>query len=279
LALAEWPPNPVIAMNTADFGFLVDKVTWYHVALVAALAVAARASVVAVRWALQGIAERASPRHRLTILRMIPVIRIAIGVGAVMVAVPILLEPTIANVIALVGSVTFALAFTLKDYASSLAGGLTTILENTYQPGDWIQVDGTYGEVKMIGNRAVHIVTPDDTEVIMPHAYLWSKSVHNATSGKRSLLVVADFYLDPDHDAGAARTLLTGVGESSAGRKQDTEVAVIVLEEPWGTHYRLKAYVEESRRQFQFLSDLTVSGKTALRAAGIRFARAPMAAN
>jgi small-conductance mechanosensitive channel len=33
-------------------------------------------------------------------------------------------------------------------------------------------LDGAYGEVKLVGLRAVHLVTPDDTEVIIPHARL-----------------------------------------------------------------------------------------------------------
>ena len=52
---------------------------------------------------------------------------------------------------------------------------------------------------------------------------------------------------------------------------------MIVLEKPWGTHYRLKAYVQESREQFLFLTDLTVRGKQAIRSLGIRFAQAPFA--
>jgi len=46
--------------------------------------------------------------------------------------------------------------------------GLVTVLENTYQPGDWIEVDGAYGEVKSMAGRAIHLVTADDTEVIIP---------------------------------------------------------------------------------------------------------------
>jgi len=52
---------------------------------------------------------------------------------------------------------------------------------------------------------------------------------------------------------------------------------VIVLEKPWGTHYRLKAYANESREQFLFLTELTIQGKAAIRALGIRFAQAPYA--
>jgi len=50
-----------------------------------------------------------------------------------------------------------------------------------------------------------------------------------------------------------------------------------VHEKPWGTHYRLKAYVKESREQFEFITDLTIRGKEALRAVGIRFAQATYA--
>lgn len=145
------------------------------------------------------------------------------------------------------------------------------------QPGDWIEVDGSYGEVKSIGARAARIVTADDTEIIVPHSRLWSTSIFNATSGNRSLLCVTDFYLDPDHDASVARKRLREVAETSPYRKPESPVTVIVIEKPWGTHYRVKAYVKESREQFLFMTDLTVRGKEAIRSLGIRFAQAPYA--
>ncbi len=258
------------------WGFL-RPLTWQHVLLVVAVLVAAKLLSIGVRWLLGQWAERARPRLRLSILRLIPLARLALGTAAVVVAVPILVEPTLRNVVALVASVGLVLAFGLKDYGSSLLAGLAAVLENTYQPGDWIAVDGTYGEVKSIDARAVRIVTADDTEVIVPHSTLWSKRVANATSGNRSLLCVADFYLHPDHDAALAQRRLIDVGGGSAYRKADTPVSVIVHEKPWGTHYRLKAYVKESREQFEFITDLTIRGKEALRAVGIRFAQATYA--
>src|SRR6267378_4988322 len=112
-----------------------------------------------VRWVLRRVAERAPLRLRLPILRMIPLLRLGVGIAALAVIVPILVEPSFQNVVAIVASVGLALAFVFKDYASSLVAGLVTILEGPYQPGDWIELDGTYGEVKLIGVRAVHIVT------------------------------------------------------------------------------------------------------------------------
>ncbi len=230
-----------------------------------------------IRWSIRHLAEKVPARLRLLILRFIPISRLLIAIAAVVIIVPVLIEPKFQNVIALIASVSVVFAFALKDYVSCLVAGLVTVLENTYQLGDWIEVDGTYGEVKSIGMRAVCIVTPDDTEVSIPHLRLWSTSIFNASSGNQSLLCVADFYLHPEHDASLVRSRLTEVAENSTYRKPGTPVVVIIFEKPWGTHYRLKAYVKESREQFLFITDLTVRGKEILRSLGVRFAQATYA--
>ena len=256
---------------------IVKKLTWEDLSAALGTLVVAWLMATLVRWVVNHAAEKAPARLRLSILRVVPVLRLLIGIGALIIIVPVFIEPKFHNVIILVASAGLGLAFAFKDYASSLAGGLVTILENTYQPGDRIEIDGTYGEVKLIGARAVHLVTADDTEVIVPHSRLWAASIFNASSGQRSLLCVADFYLHPEHDASLVRQRLSEIVESSSYRKPETSVMVVVFEKPWGTHYRLKGYVRESRDQFQFITDLTVRGKEVLRSMGIRFAQAPYA--
>lgn len=260
-------------MNASVFRELI----WEDALLILGVIVLARLTVIAIRRLIVSLAERVPPRLRLTILRALPIAKLLVLIAAVAVVVPIIVEPTFRNVATLLTSMGLALAFTLKDYGSSLAAGLTTVLENAYQPGDWIELDGAYGEVRSIAGRATRIVTADDTEVIIPNARLWSASVHNATSGNRSLMCVANFYLNPDHDSAAACKRLEEIAQTSSYRKPESPVTVIVLEKPWGTHYRLKAYVKESREQFLFLTDLTVRGKAALRSMGLRFAQAAYA--
>jgi len=256
---------------------ILRKLSWEDVLLVLGVLVLTWLAAAVIRWVIRHLAEKVPARLRLFVLRPLPILRLAIGIGAIIVITPILIEPKFQNVIALIASVGFALAYAFKDYGSCLIAGLITVLENTYQPGDWIEVDGTYGEVKSINSRAVHIVTPDDTEVIIPHSRLWSTNIFNATSGNRSLLCVADFYLHPEHDASLVRKRLAEVAETSFYWKPGTPVTVIVFEKPWGTHYRLKAYVKESREQFLFITDLTIRGKEMLRSLGIRFAQATYA--
>lgn len=253
------------------------ELAWKDLLIVLAILILARLLVVIVRWMIRYAAEKAPLRMRLRILRLAPIARLLIEVGSIAAILPILVELTFENVIALVASVALALAFAFKDYLSCLIAGVITILENTYQPGDWIELDGAYGEVTSIGLRAVHLVTADDTEVVIPHSRLWSASVFNASSGNRSLLCVTHFYLDPDHDGSSIRQCLTAIAESSPYRKPDTPITVIAMEKPWGTLYRLKVYAKESREQFLLITDLTIRGKKELREMNIRFAQAPYA--
>src|SRR5258708_4560727 len=255
----------------------LERLAWRDVLIIAAVLILARLLIVLMRWTLRRAAENAEPHRRLAILRISPILRLLIRGAAIVVIVPLLVEPTVPNVLTLSAGLGLALAYTLKDYGSSVVAGLVTVLENTYQPGDWIEVDGAYGEVKSMAGRAIHLVTADDTEVIIPHSRLWSASVYNASSGSRSLLCVANFYLHADHDASAVRENLTEVALASSYRAPDSSVTVTVSEKPWGTHYRVKAYVGESREQFLFITDLTIRGKGMLRNMKLRFAQVPYA--
>jgi small conductance mechanosensitive channel len=259
-----------------QLGFL-RELTWSHVLLVLVVLVGSRVLALAVAGTVRRAAESASPHRRLLILRTAPLARLLIWIAAIAIIIPVLVEPTFEDVVALVATVGLALAFALKDYVSCLIAGVVTILENTYQPGDWIEIDGTYGEVTAIGTRAVHVMTGDDTEVIIPHARLWSSSVFNASGGKRSVLCVTNFYLRADHDGSAVRQALAEIGEISRYRKPESPVKVVAAETPWGTRYKIKAYVTESREQFAMISDLTIRGKERLCSMGIAFAQTPYA--
>ena len=88
---------------------------------------------------------------------------------------------------------------------------------------------------------------------------------------------MTNFYLHADHDGTAVRQTLTEIGEASSYRKPESPVKVIASEMPWGTRYKVKAYVTDSREQFAMITDLTIRGKERLRTMGITFAQAPYA--
>ena len=112
--------------------------------------------------------------------------------------------------------------------------------------------------------RALRLITPDDTTVTIPNIKLWQTNIFNANDGRRNLMCVVDFYLEPRHDAALVRQTLYDVALTSPYISLENPILVIVAEKPWGTHYKIKAYPVDSRDQFQFISDLTIRGKSAL---------------
>ena len=163
-----------IGMNATK---ILNRLELFDVFLIVALLVGARVASFLLRWIIRHLAETAPSRWRLTILKLMPMARLFVVFVALAIIVPIVIQPTFQNVVTLVAAVGLALAFALKDFASSVIAGLVTVVEGLYQPGDWIEVDGAYGEVTVVGLRALRLVTLDDTEVIIPHTKLWSSSI------------------------------------------------------------------------------------------------------
>jgi len=234
----------------------------------------AAALTFALQKALPWVANRLHGKRRHVALALVPLLRLLVIIGAFLLVVPIVLEPSLQNMVAVLGSLGLALGFALKDYASSLVAGVVAVGEAPYRNGDWVEIAGIYGEVTRVGTRAVHLVTPDDNLVTIPHLKLWDEPIANANNGGPQLQCTADFYLDPEHDAAAAREALQDVALTSAYLALDQPIAVVVQECPWGTRYRLRAYPIDARQQFRFTTDLTTRGKAALMRLGIRFATA-----
>ncbi|WP_031432327.1 mechanosensitive ion channel family protein [Methylomarinum vadi] len=220
---------------------------------------------------LPWVANRLHGKPRFFLLAMVPLLRLFFIVASILLVVPRVIEPSLQNMIAVLGSLGLALGFALKDYAASLIAGVVAVGERPYRNGDWIEINGIYGEVSHVGIRTLQLVTPDDTVVTIPHLKLWNQAIANANNGTPKLQCAADFYLHPDHDASQVEQLLLDVALTSPYLRYDEPVAVVVQEHPWGTRYRLKAYPIDPRQQFRFISDLTVRGKEELRALGVAF--------
>lgn len=224
---------------------------------------------------LNWIGNRMHGQVRFRIFALVPMTRLLILITALAIIVPTIIEPSLRNMVTVMGALGLAIGFAMKDYVSSLIAGVVSAVELPYRPGDWVQIEDTYGEVKHVGLRTVDIQTPDDDLVYVPHLKLWDHAVYNANNGGTSLQCVASFYLHPEHEAGWVRKALRDVALTSAYLKFDKPIIIVAEEKPWGTHYRIRAYPVDPRQQFLFITDLTVRGKTVLSAAGVQSAMLP----
>ncbi|NLE76011.1 MAG: mechanosensitive ion channel [Chloroflexi bacterium] len=217
---------------------------------------------------LHTLAARVPGRIRHYILPSVPVVRLAVLVTALVLIVPLIIHPTTENILAILGASALALGFAFRDCVSSIMAGIVSIYEHPYRPGDRVSIERTYGEVPLVGMRALRVTTPDDNLVVIPHSKIWN-SIYNANDGKRTLMTVTDFYLHPTHDAALARQTLYDVALTSRFLDLAQPILSTVAERPWGTDYRLKAFPLDSGDQFEFTSDLTVRGQAALGQRGL----------
>lgn len=214
------------------------------------------------------LAERGPSPLRLYLLGAVPIIRLLLLTLAILWVIPIIFNITLQNFLVISGAVSVAVGFAFKDYVSSLIAGVVAVFERPYRPGDWVEIDGDYGEVRSVGMRAIEVCTPANNIVYIPHDKLWKHNISNSNDGARTLMCVASFYLAPAHDAAAVRAALRDVALTSAYLDYHRPVTVILSETPWGTHYQLKAFPFDMRDQFAFISDMTVRGKLAIADAG-----------
>lgn len=255
----------------------LSSVTWSALLEAAALLVVAALAIVVIQNLLPRLANRLGGKPRLYLLASVPLLRLVIILLAITLIVPTLIEPTFENMVAVFGALGIALGFAFKDYANSLIAGIVTLYEMPYRPGDWIKVDGHYGEVRAIGTRAAEIVTLDDDVVIIPHSKLWNESIANGNDGTDNLMCVTVFHLEPGHNPGDVITLLETVAWSSPLLQINKPVSVVASARPWGLEYRVKAYPLTPRDQARFITDITARGTEALQQNGCRLTSLPLA--
>jgi small conductance mechanosensitive channel len=223
-----------------------------------------------IRKTIPFLAERVPSRLRLYLLRAVPILRMIIIITALLWIIPLIFNITLQNFVVSAGAASVAIGFAFKDYVSSLIAGIVAIFERPYGPGDWVEIEGDYGEVISLGMRAIRLRTASDDIITVPHDTIWSHNISNANLGSQTLMCVAEFYLDPDHDATKVRRELVDVALTSAYLDYRRPVLVMLKETEFATRYSLKAYPFDMRDQFKFVSDLTERGKEAIREAGAR---------
>ena len=210
------------------------------------------------------LAEKGPSQLRLYLLGAVPIIRLVLLVVAILWLVPIIFNITFQNFLVISGAASVAIGFAFKDYVSSIIAGIVAIFERPYQPGDWVEIGGDYGEVRAVGMRSIEVRTPSDDIVYIPHDKIWQNNISNSNDGARTLMCVTSFYLQPQHDASVVRAALRDVALTSAYLDYQKPVIVTLAQTEWGTHYKVKAYPFDMRDQFSFISDVTVRGKLAI---------------
>ncbi len=88
----------------------------------------------------------------------------------------------IVSLVAGLGIVGLAVGFAAQSTLAHFIAGITILLEQSFQVGDWIHINDNEGRVVLIALRTTHILTRDNITVIIPNSNVASSEVINLTS-------------------------------------------------------------------------------------------------
>lgn len=172
------------------------------------------------------------------------------------------LQPPREALIAVGGTAAVAFGFAFKDLAGSFIAGITLLFDRPFQVGDRITFEGTYGEIKSIGLRAIRLVTLDDNLITIPNNKLITDMVASANAGALDMMVVVDFYISLNADYSLAQNIVHEVVTTSRFVYLNKPVVVLVNEvavsEMIVCRLRSKSYVLDLKYEKAFETDITL---------------------
>jgi small-conductance mechanosensitive channel len=265
-------PDGVLTNTTEQLTTLpITEIGVETILYIVSIIVIAYLLVRVISFVLRFVSEKI-PGYRHTITMLIPLFKIIIYFTALYYVLFALIEPDITQLIAFFGLFGAALGLGLKDLFSDIMGGIVIIFEKPFQIGDKITFGSYYGEVKDIGIRATTLVTPGDSLVTVPNYLVFSKAVSSGNAGNVAMMVIIDLFVDPEADAGAAMNILKeAVVTSKYVYISEKFPYTLLLDDfPYYKRIRAKAYVNDLRNEFEFMSEVTRRAWIEYRKLGIR---------
>lgn len=118
-----------------------------------------------------------------------------------------------ASLVAMLGAAGLAIGLALQGTLSNVAAGVMLMIFRPFRLGQYIEAGGHAGTVKEVGLFTTELATPDNVQIIVPNAAIWSGSIVNYShhDTRRVDLVFGVSY---DSDLKTAERALRGLIEA-----------------------------------------------------------------
>jgi len=169
----------------------------------------------------------------------------------------------------LAGAFGVGVGFGLQDIVNNFVSGLILIVERPVLPGDSVQIDTLYGEVKRIGLRSSTIRTWEGAEVIVPNGKLISSQVVNWTLSDRQRRLDIHVGVEYGNDPEKVVEILVKACAKHPGLMEHPEPTALFLGfGDFTLDFQLRAWTAESGF-LKIKSELTMAVNKAISDAGI----------
>jgi MscS family membrane protein len=117
----------------------------------------------------------------------------------------------VTGLLAGVGIAGIAIGFAVKDSLANVFGGVSLIVDKTFNVGDRIALDdGTMGVVQDVGIRATRIKTFDNEVVVVPNGMLANMKIKNFNLPDPTSRVVINFSVEYGADPDKVKNIVLG---------------------------------------------------------------------
>jgi small conductance mechanosensitive channel len=126
-----------------------------------------------------------------------------------------------------VSIIGLAVGFAAQETLANFIAGIVIFLDKPFKPGDWIDVAGTFGQVRRVSFRSTRIVNLDGEVIVYPNTYMLSNRVSNHSTNpiNRISLPIGISY---KASIGDARRVLLNLTENDPRIVKDPPAEVVV---------------------------------------------------
>jgi small conductance mechanosensitive channel len=128
-----------------------------------------------------------------------------------------------------VSIIGLAVGFAAQETLANFIAGIVIFLDKPFKPGDWIDVTGTFGQVRRVSFRSTRIVNLDGEVIVFPNTFMLSNRVANHSTNpiNRINLPIGISYKASISDA---RRVLLKLTENDSRIVKDPPPEVVVAE-------------------------------------------------
>src|SRR5574337_401291 len=192
-------PTDLIIDLTIRYGF---KVLGASIILAAGLLMARWIGNVVHSWVSR---QHIEPPIRILIVRLIRVAVVLLTLFVVIDNLGVQITPLLAGI----GVDGVGIGLALQGVLSNMVAGLTIIFTKPYRVGEYIELVGEQGEVKMIDIFSTTLLHPDLSKVVIPNRKIVGEILHNfGTMRQLNLKVGVAYGTDLNHTLGIVRQVL-----------------------------------------------------------------------
>ena len=107
------------------------------------------------------------------------------------------------SLVAVLGAATLAIGLALQGTLADIAAGVMLIVFRPFKLGDYVDIDGTSGTVRLLNLFMTELVTPDNVQIVIPNGKVWGSIITNY-SGHDTRRLDLTFGIDYGDDADKA---------------------------------------------------------------------------